>query len=218
MASIIKFGKQANSPASAGSAAYQFGDLEQSYLDRVRGEAAGIIAQARAEAAQIKAQAAAEGKQSALQAVEASLRTRIDQQLQSLVAALNQAIQGIVQSRQAWQRHWETQALHVATAIAGRIVQRELRESPEARLDLVREALQLAVGAGQIVVRLHPADHASLAGQAESLTKQLNLIAPARFVADPAVASGGCRIETEFGTIDNQIATQLARITEELVG
>jgi flagellar assembly protein FliH len=218
MASIIKFGRQAQSPAPAGGAAYQFDDMEQSYLDRVRREAAGIVAQARAEAAQIKTQAAAEGKQSALQAVEASLRTRIDQQLQSVVTALNQAVHEIAQSRQAWQRHWETQALHVATAIASRIVQRELRESPETRLNLVREALQLAAGVGQIVVRLSPADHAALAGQAETLTRQLNLIAPAQFVADSAVASGGCQIETEFGTIDNQIETQLARITEELVG
>jgi flagellar assembly protein FliH len=218
MASIIKFGRQSQSPAGSGSAAFQFDDMEQSYLDRVRREAAGIIAQARAEAAQIKAQAAAEGKQSALQAVEDSLRPRIDQQLQSLVAALNQTIQGIAESRQAWQRHWETQAMRVAAAIAGRIVHRELRESADVRLDLIREALQLAVGAGQVVVRLSPADHAALAGQAETLTRQLNLIAPARFVADSAVASGGCRIETEFGSIDNQIETQLARITEELVG
>lgn len=216
MASIIKLGQRTNSAAPVASSAYQFDDMGESYLDRVRAEAAQIIAQARTEAAQIKAQAASDGKQTALQAVEASLRTRIDQQVQSLLAALQQAVQGVAQSRQAWQQHWETQGLRVATAIACRVIRREVRHAPEISQILVREALQLAAGSGRIVVRLSPADQAALAGQAEQLTRQLNLVAPAQFVADPAITPGGCRVETEFGTIDNQIETQLARITEEL--
>jgi flagellar assembly protein FliH len=218
VASIIKFGQRTASAAPAAGPAYQFGDMGDSYLDRVRGEAARIIAQARAEAAQIKAQAAEQGKQSALEAVEASLRTRIDQQLQSLLAALQQAVQQISQSRQAWQRHWETHGVKVAAAIAERIVRRELSRDPEIPLTLVREALQLATGGGRITVRLNPADHAALADRAAELTRQMSLVAAAQIVADPGVSPGGCRVETELGAVDNTLETQLARITEELVG
>jgi flagellar biosynthesis/type III secretory pathway protein FliH len=35
-------------------------------------------------------------------------------------------------------------------------------------------------------------------------------------VADDAVSPGGCRLNTEFGTIDKQLETQLERIKEEL--
>ncbi|MFQ5550985.1 MAG: FliH/SctL family protein [Gemmatimonadales bacterium] len=35
-------------------------------------------------------------------------------------------------------------------------------------------------------------------------------------VADSAVSPGGCFVETEFGNIDQQFETQLARIEEEL--
>jgi flagellar assembly protein FliH len=218
MGSIIKWGQRAASTARDAAPAYQFADMGDSYLARVKAEAAQIIAQARAEAAQIKAQAAEQGKQAALQSVEASLRTRIDQQLQSLLAALKQAVQQIAQSRQVWQQHWESHGVRVATAIAERVIRRELAQHPEISLNLVREALQLAAGNGRIVVRLSPPDHAAFASQAEQITSQLNLIAPAQIVADPAISPGGCRVDTEFGVIDNQIETQLARITQELVG
>jgi len=33
---------------------------------------------------------------------------------------------------------------------------------------------------------------------------------------DATIAQGGCRVETRFGTIDQQIETQLQRIEEEL--
>ena len=36
------------------------------------------------------------------------------------------------------------------------------------------------------------------------------------FMADPEIARGGCRVETRFGTIDQQFEAQLARIEEEL--
>jgi len=35
-------------------------------------------------------------------------------------------------------------------------------------------------------------------------------------VADPDITPGGCRVDTQFGSIDQQLETQLARIEEEL--
>ena len=40
--------------------------------------------------------------------------------------------------------------------------------------------------------------------------------AEAKVVADEAISVSGCRVETEFGSIDQQIETQLERIAEEL--
>jgi flagellar biosynthesis/type III secretory pathway protein FliH len=35
-------------------------------------------------------------------------------------------------------------------------------------------------------------------------------------VSDATVTAGGCRVETRFGTIDQQFEAQLARVEEEL--
>jgi len=216
MAGIIKAGQRSPPATLSPSSAYQFDDMGDAYLNRVRGEAAKIIADARAEAARLKAQAAEDGKQAAMKAVEASLRARIDQQTQSVVKALGQAVQAIEQSRQAWQQHWETHALSVAMAIARRVVRRELAHAPEITVDLVREALELASGHQPIVVRMNPEDHAALGSRVEQVIQQLRLVGQAQIVADPTIASGGCKVETDYGAIDGQVATQLARIAEEL--
>jgi flagellar assembly protein FliH len=218
MAGIIKAsGHETSAPPSAGRS-FQFDDMGQKYIGNVRSETAKIVADARREAAQIKARAQSEGQQAALQAVEAELRKRIDQQLSSIMAAMQQAVQEIAQARQAWQQHWEQRAVELAAAIAHRIIRRNLNRSPEITLDWVREALELAAGSGEVVLRLNPQDHKSLGDRAERIAKEMSRLGTVRIVADPAISAGGCRVETQFGSIDQQVEAQLARITEELLG
>jgi flagellar assembly protein FliH len=217
MAGIIKAAGRADSAATGALAPFHFDDVGQSYLARVRAEASRIVAEARQEAARIKAKATEEGRQAAIQAAQASLRTRLDQQLASVLAALHQATQQIEHSRHAWQGYWEQHALQVATAIAARLCRRELSRQPQITLDWVREALELAAGNAEIVVRLHPDDHESLAAHVESITKQLTGLGTVRIVADTAISAGGCRVDTQFGSLDQQLEAQVGRITEELL-
>jgi len=63
---------------------------------------------------------------------------------------------------------------------------------------------------------LHPADHQALAPQVESLVAELSSLGAAEIVAGPEITRGGCRVETRFGVIDQQVEAQLARIEEEL--
>jgi flagellar assembly protein FliH len=101
-------------------------------------------------------------------------------------------------------------------AIARRVVRREIAHAPEITLDLVRETLELASGHQSIILRMNPDDCKALGPQVERVISQLRLIGQAQIVADPTIASGGCKVETDFGAIDGQVATQLARIAEEL--
>ena len=74
----------------------------------------------------------------------------------------------------------------------------------------------MTAGSPQIEVCLHPTDFESLGGQSERLAKTFGTTASVRFVADPAIQLGGCRVKTQHGTIDQQLSAQLARIEEEL--
>jgi len=217
MAGIIKAAGHTGPVAASALAAFQFDDVGQSYLQHVRAEAAEIVAAARREAAKIKTKATEEGRQAALQAAQASLRTRLDQQLASTLAALRQAAENIEQARYAWQQRWEQHAVQLAAAIAARLCRRELSRQPEITQAWIREALELAAGNGQITLRLNPDDYQSLAAHVEAITKQLTGLGAVRMVADPAITAGGCRVDTEFGSLDQQLESQLARITEELL-
>jgi len=217
MAGIIKATERTKPAGTSALAPFHFDDVGDSYLDRVRSEAARLIADARQEAAKIKAKATEEGRQAALQAAQASLRTRLDQQLASVLSALRQAAQNIDHARHAWQQHWEQHAVALAVAIGARLCRRELSRQPQITLQWIREALELAAGNAQIVLRLNPEDHESLAAQIEPITRQLTGLGTVRLIADPAITAGGCRVDTEFGSLDQQLEAQLARITEELL-
>lgn len=199
--------------------AFSFEDMAakaEAYLAGVRAEAAKILTQAQQEAAAIRKRAEAEGRRAGQAAVEHMVREQVARQMATLLPALRQAAEEIRHARHAWLAHWQQRAVLVAAAMARRILRRELTHPPQLALELVRESLELAAGNPRLRIRLNPADHAAVAPQAQTLAEQLAPLAASEIVADPDIGPGGCRVETQFGVIDQQIETQLARIAEEL--
>jgi flagellar assembly protein FliH len=216
MAGIIK---SSGPLRAADGATFNFDDMATKagqYLEQVRKQAAEILAQAGKDAAALRAKAEQEGRATGQKAIEKMVDERLAQQMTTLMPALKQAVSGIQEAKQAWLRHWERQGVHTATAIAARVIRREVRQAPEITLTLLREALELAAGSHDIQVQLNPADHAALGAQAKQLIQELGRVAGAQVVASPEVTPGGCRVETRFGTIDQQFEAQLARIEQEL--
>lgn len=218
MAGVIKAATNHTGELGGPATPFQFGDMSHDYLQKVRAEAANIIKQARDEAAKVKAAAMEEGKKAAIAAAENTLRTRIDQQLQTLLPTLQQAVQQVQQSRLAWQRHWEQHAMRLAIGIAEKVIRRQIAAQPEITLELIREGLELAHGNERITVRLNPADHAALGDRVLKVSQPLAQLGKVQIVPDPQISAGGCRIDTEFGNVDQRIETQLERIAQELGG
>ncbi len=195
--------------------AYNLNDMNaraERYLNEVRAEAGKIVAEARREAEKIRRRAAEEGRAAGRGEIEKMVQGR----LANVLPALGQAVKDIQHAKHAWLKRWEATAVHVAAAIAGRVIRRELTRQPEIRLQLVREALELASGNSQLRIRLNPDDHQSIAKQVKMLTDELAPLAAAEIIPDPEITPGGCRVETRFGAIDQQIEKQLERIEEEL--
>lgn len=101
----------------------------------------------------------------------------------------------------------------VAVAIAFEAVCKMLGSaaaSPDGIRALVREAVTHAAGARQVTVRLHQADLATLraAGGVESAAK---------WVEDKSVELGGCVVETDGGTLDARLETQVERLRATLL-
>ncbi len=216
MASVIKASGAARSTEAG---LFNFEDLSvqaQGYLEQMRAQAAQILAQAHKDAVAIRQRAEQDGKQAALKTAESLLDEKIGKQMLTLLPALKQAVDGIAQARQTWLAHSEKTTVRVAAAIAARIVRRELTLAPQITLGLVTEALEMAAGSTDVQVRLHPDDHRALADQVRTLAGELARLGTPEIVADSAISRGGCRVETRFGTIDQQFEAQLARIEEEL--
>ena len=222
MSMIIKATRhrpEASAPA-LGHVAFNFDDMQdraQSYVDQVRGQAAQLLAEAQRQADQIRKRSEEQGRQDALAQVDKLLDQKVAKELETLLPSLHQGIQAIQDSKQAWLRHWEQRTVQTAIAIAERILRRQLEQQPETTMELVREALQLAAGSAEITVHMHPSDLENLRGQVERLAAELCHLSPTAVVADPEIEAGSCRVETKFGSVDQQFHAQLARIEEELI-
>ena len=220
MAGIIKSSGRSEALPGVRKVAFSFDDMSQKadeYLDTIRQQAAHIVAQAKAEAAKVATHAQTQGKQAAIRAAEITLRAELDKKLDSLMPALQQLIEEMQRAREQWLKHWEGNAVRLALAIAARVIRREVQQSPDIAVDLIREALELASANERVVLHLHPADYETLGGSVESLTRQLQQLGPTEVVPDSQVEAGSCLVTTQYGAIDQQFEAQLERIKQELL-
>ncbi len=213
MATILR----ADQADAATAVALNFDDLgaqaERLAAD-AQAEAARIVAEAQDEADAIRRRAFEAGRREAA----AEAERRLTEQLAPARAALENASAELRDARQAWLAHWESSAVHLAAAMAARVIRGELSRRPQIPLTLIREALELAAGSPGIRLHLNPRDRQSLGDEIHALVASMSAIGGAQIVEDDAVQPGGCRVETRFGSIDQQFDAQLKRIEEELIG
>lgn len=218
MAGIIKSGVWQNAGGCA-TVAFNFQDMTtqaEAYLETVRQQARQILQQAKEQVSAIEASARERGREAAVQQAVQTAQAHLDQRLQTLVPALEKAVVDIQQSRATWLRHWEQNTLRLATEISERLIRRELTVQPDITLEWIHEALELVTGEGRVTLQLHPDDHETLGERAEKLIARLTKLGSATIVSDPTVERGGCRVVTDFGSVDLQLSTQLQRIRDEL--
>lgn len=102
-------------------------------------------------------------------------------------------------------------ALEIGFQVARRILEAELRTSPEALFALVRTALKRAGDSRKVVVRLHPEDArpaaAAVAGGELSVTSAGLEVRP-----DPTLERGDCLVDTDFGQVDGRLQTRLEEL------
>ena len=221
MATIIRKDSpsQSHSGRTAQPVAFSFADMRgqaNEYVDNVRHEAAKIVQQAHQEAEQIRRQAEAAGRKAAEAAIERVLDEKVAQRMETLLPALEQLVSQMNDAKGDLLRHWERSAMTLITSIAERVIRRQLDRQPEIALDLIADGLSLAAGSADITLHVNPTDYENLGSQIQRLAATLARLAPSQVVADPEISAGGCRVDTKFGSIDQQIESQLHRIEQDL--
>lgn len=109
----------------------------------------------------------------------------------------------------------ESDAVKLVYDIAEKVLGTELQQRETAILDLIREALHVAVGQ-KIVILVNPQDYDKIKNTQTSLIQALDSSKTIQIRMDEKVKPLGCLIETEIGTIDAQLETQLGAIKKAL--
>jgi len=103
--------------------------------------------------------------------------------------------------------------LDLAVDIAAQVLRQEVATRREVILPVVHEALALVEGASaRPTVHLAPLDFELVRGALQADGR----LQGCRLIADPAIAPGGCRLESAHGQIDATLATRWRRVVQTL--
>jgi len=109
----------------------------------------------------------------------------------------------------------EREMIKLIFAIAEKIIGREFSENDKAIMNVIRLAVSDAVGE-KIYIRINPQDYDNIKKNEAELQQSVDAGKSLIFREDEAVKPGGCTVETEIGTIDAQLDTQLNAIKKAL--
>ena len=131
----------------------------------------------------------------------------------ALVRGLTKAADGVTRLRSDMLRQTERQMVQLALAVAQRIVQRELAADPAQLLEMARGVITRLDESVRVTVRLNPHDYevtgaAAITGFGPNVT----------VAADPKVEAGGCRVESDLGTLEVGSEAQILEFGRALLG
>lgn len=173
-----------------------------------------ILEQALQEAKEIKQQA-----KEILEKVELHAKNKEEEGYQKGreegLFELTQKIIAFDKKNEAQTKQLEKEITNLVYEIGEKILGRELSERAEAILDLIRQAMQSA-GGQNVIILVHPEDLDVVKKNSPLLVSSLDASKTLSIRASEKVARHGCQIETEIGTLDAQLETQLSAIKKAL--
>jgi flagellar biosynthesis/type III secretory pathway protein FliH len=190
-------------------------EAEQMIAERRR-QADHLLAEARDEAETIRREARAQAIEEAAARLEEALQGCIAEQVEAFAQARAAILERIEAAAEEHIERLERELAGLIASMAQKVIRRKVDEDDGVVLDVVRATVAQAAGARRITVRVPAAGEQRVrAAQAELLaaTEGADELA---VVADPAIGSGGCIVETERGRFDARIGTQIDLLTEEL--
>lgn len=133
-------------------------------------------------------------------------------------AGFSQVTQMLVKLESVRERFYseaEGEIIKLVTAIAEKVIGDIVNENPGVIKGVVKQALERSLG-DRITVKLNPHDYKVLSEGNFEFKDVLDRTKRLHFKEDETIAKGGCVVETEVGTIDAQIETQLEAIKKAL--
>lgn len=117
--------------------------------------------------------------------------------------------------KEEFYKHAEPEVIKLVMEIARKVIGELVKEHAEAVQSVVAKALERSIG-DHITVRVNPADYKDIVANESSFRTIIDRTKRLHFKEDETILRGGCVVETEVGTIDAELETQLEAIRKAL--
>ena len=184
-------------------------------LAKARADADAVLADARAQAERLAAEAQArvaaieaEAHARGFEGGDAAGRAAADAAMEDMLETMRGLIDVARAERAKLIESAEPEIVRLATEIAERVLHDHIAIQPDTVVAMTRQALTRLIARERVTVRVNPADVEVLRSHREALLESHD-IESLRVLEDQRVDRGGVVIETESGTIDAKISSQL---------
>jgi type III secretion protein L len=111
----------------------------------------------------------------------------------------------------------EQDVIELACKLAEKIIGREVDRDRQALIELCATAVENVRNAKSLVLRVNPQNAATLRDRKKDLMDLIGRSVDLAIKEDPDIGDLGCVIQTEFGTVDAQLTTQLQILRQVLL-
>ena len=204
------------------------GEPEPEYIVKMREaameDASRIVSEAWEQAQSIREESRAQGYKAGYEAGHAAgerdttqrLTRQADEERAAYQQELNAFIQSIEEkSRLAW-IEMEPEIVALVFEIARKVIKMEVEISHDPAIEVVKNTLRRVADSTSLRIRVHSDDLLTVRAHREDLYALVDSIRKVEIVEDRRVGRGGCIVETDAGTIDARIDTQLDEIRKLL--
>jgi flagellar assembly protein FliH len=137
-------------------------------------------------------------------------------QMSQVKANLQSTIEAVTAYRVTLYKEAEQQLLNLAFALADKILSARAKREQEVVLDSINKCVAAILDKSGIRIKVNPAQSGFVGENVDAIRQANDELSNVSVEADSRVPVGGCIIETDSGSADGRIASQLAQLQREL--
>lgn len=199
-------------------------DEAQTIKTDAQSKADEIIKSAQDEAARILDEAAKKKEQIFQEthdsAAEEGRKTGYEEgkaEVERLVERLHIILESVMAKRQQIFDETEQQIVELVLLMARKVVKVLSENQRSVVMANIVQALRKVKGRGDVCVRVNMQDARLTTDHIKDFIRQVESIQNMRVMEDSTVDKGGCVVETDFGTIDARISSQLSELERKIL-
>ncbi|MGE5352064.1 MAG: FliH/SctL family protein [Acidobacteriota bacterium] len=154
------------------------------------------------------------GFQEAQRLTATELEKQYTQSLIERTEEFNRILSAIESNLSEYEQSFDKIVTEVAVAIAEKIVRHEIQKESIINSTL-RESVKKILGANEVIIKINPQDFQSLHSEQEGILLEESF-SKIKFEQDEKIEPGGCVVETDIGSVDSRILTQITEIKKHL--
>jgi len=137
-------------------------------------------------------------------------------EVERLIKRLHTIIEGAIDKRDKIINDAEEQIIRIILLIARKVVKAISEEEKKVVIENIKAALEKIKGKTEVIIRVNTEDLEMATEHKDELMQMFEQLKHVVILEDTRVDRGGCIIETDFGSVDARIATQLNEIEEKI--